>query len=799
MTSRKSLAKPFSRTFWHTVKSCLYVPAIVASVLTVGVAYLNVYLRSTNILGYYSDEDAITVARDVKFVLLGYGYGNEELTAIALHVALAAVAAMLAVMIFRFLNSKKTVNVWYSLGISKTSLFWSKLLGGVFLLGTMILLPAVLDLAVNIRLFGFSYELFMSWLYVMSGFMAYTLNVFLLLTAVMCFVGTSVEGVIFGGILLVTPTLLFAETATLMNTLTLGSEYNYNTQYIFTDTNRFNPLLILNDINSYSSLTKSGETATFVWSMPPFHVVALWLCVAVLLAVLAGVLFKRRKTEIAGFWGSSKAMTFVISLDACLAAFCVGVYAVKSDRINAILLGLAAAAVAFLVADILLTFNKREWVKNLKMLPVQAVLLAVVGTVFATGLFGYSTRIPELDTVKGITITPVAYSGIIKSVGGYSYIDDAVAIPSYSYDSWYYNLPLTSDGDKRTVEKIHRQFIEADLIHSEIVGSEAPRSEQIFYSPVTIEYTKYDGSTLKRCYNYVPMSIYSTYKALNFGDWYKQMVKKYMAEPVLKTDSEDVVYNKAFYQSDNNAIYLVSKHLDQSYTMLTLTSEQRKQLLTAVANDLVNTEVDVKQKPLTEQLGTLVFTADSIKDINALKNGEKLIDIGKVTGDSYYDYAYTYSTYFPVLEKGSVIKRYFSEGTTVSVMLTAQMTETMAFLEKNGLTGLLDFDVAVKSVRVLSREALTRVQPKIEYYYYDQYAQNPPGVQFNGMYSDTSPATFDACKKITDKTLIEKLSTVSYNAYYTDEEVYYVCYELSGGGYSVMCIPAKLMPAELTK
>lgn len=800
MTSQKSSVKTFSNTFWYTVKNCLYVPAIVASVLIIVLAYITSLNFFTD--GYVIDHffEEKSVASEVKFILLDSGY-NAEQELFVLHVIFALAAVILAVMIFKFINSKKTVNVWFGLGISKSKLFYAKLLGGVFLLGAMILLPAVLDLIVNIRLFGFSYELFMSWLYLTGGFIVYTLNIFLLFITVMCVAGTNVEGAVFGGILLFTPSLVYLEISEIMNTLTLGSEFSGSGD-LFIRLIYYNPISFMANSTDFSSLMKSTENASFVWNMPPFFSVILWLCVTGVLAAAAGVLFKRRKTEIAGFWGSSKVMTFIISLDAGLSAFCIGVSSVKNERVASIITGLLAAAAVFLIADILLTFSKREWVKNLRMLPVQTVILAAVGTIFATGLFGYSSRMPELNGVKEIAITPVMYSGIMNVSNDNLFVEGYGEYPSYGYyDEWNSSLSLSTENDKLLAAEIHRMFIEADLIEPDNTDKEAPRSEQILYSPVTIEYTKENGSKLKRHYNYVPMSVFKAYEELNFGDWYKNAVKKQMTEPVSTKDSEQVKMGKSFFQNEDNAVYMASKYLDESYSLLRMTAEQRKQLLNAVANDLINTAADVKQKPLTEQTATLVFTRDSIKTMDAEEEAVYESDYYETDGD-YYDYKYNISPYYyktatapnqPV--PGGGVSRYFSDSTMMSVMITDKMQETIAFLMNNGFSELLSFDVDIVSARVLSRSGQAKPNGDAWYYLGGGY---PPSIQFYGMFTyDRVAEYFPDSKVITDASAIEKLQKCSYGSYYTDEEVYYVCFEHSGGGYSIMCIPAKLMPKEL--
>lgn len=796
MTSQKSLHNAFSKTFWHTVRGNMYLPAAIASLFVVGVASLASYLRSGRMaqeMSYFGENTANT-SGNIKFSLIGSEYSSVE-ALLVIHILLAFAAVMLAVMIFKFVNSKKTVNVWFGLGISKTALFCAKMLGGVFLLCAMIFLPALLDLMVNVREFGFSYELFMSWLYVMSGFTAYTLNIFMLFTAVICVVGTNIEGVFFGGILLLTPTLVYYEISALMNALTLGSEFRGGLVFRLKD---FNPILFLLDTPNFSSLTKNSDEISFIWSMPPFLKVVMWLCAVILIAAAAGILFKKRKTEIAGFWGSSKPMTFIMSQNAALFAFCVTVKFTQASKAGAIIIGLIISAAVFLAFSVLLTLSKHEWIKNLRILPVQTAALAALGAVFATGLLGYSKRLPDLDAVKEIAITPIVNNNI-SSMSEYGYNPGAFGFSSADFYYMDYVLNLSSDGDKRLASEIHRMFIEADIINPGEIKQEAPRSDDILYSPIKIEYTLKNGSKLKRCYNYVPMSIFKAYGELNFGDWYKDAVKKYLTEPVSIEDSEETNLNKLFFQDNDNAVYIVSKHFGKSFSMLRMTDDQRSRLLEAVANDLINSSADVKQKPLTRQLGVLTFTHDSIKDIDSPQEREAAEnEYGEII-DGYKGYVYNRPlVYYDTENVEYDVRDYFVNNTSTDIMITDEMTETLSFLVENGFSELLDFGKEIVSAQVYSMYELAAIDDAAFKYMYmgESYALN---IQFNGKFwYGRLTEHFEGAHKITDPAAIETLETHSYSSYYTDDDVYFVCFEFSDKAHSIVCVPAKLMPEDFT-
>ena len=69
---------------------------------------------------------------------------------------LLGVGILMGIAAFRFITGKKTVNVYYSLGIKRQKLFAAKYLSGLTLIAGSVLVPMVVSLIANIAVLGFN-------------------------------------------------------------------------------------------------------------------------------------------------------------------------------------------------------------------------------------------------------------------------------------------------------------------------------------------------------------------------------------------------------------------------------------------------------------------------------------------------------------------------------------------------------------------------------------------------------------------------------------------------------------------
>ena len=69
---------------------------------------------------------------------------------------LVVISILLGVLLFRFVTNKKTVNVYYSLGIKRADLYTARLVAGIIMMLAATLIPLAVSLGLNLHFFGSS-------------------------------------------------------------------------------------------------------------------------------------------------------------------------------------------------------------------------------------------------------------------------------------------------------------------------------------------------------------------------------------------------------------------------------------------------------------------------------------------------------------------------------------------------------------------------------------------------------------------------------------------------------------------
>lgn len=197
MTLQKFSDKSFLSMFKTRLKSALLFPVI-------GLLFLGIYavagpfsevirLNSPDRYGYY---DYISI-ENVKYILfdsLRTSDSDFPDRAVFMYMAVIIAAILCAIMVFRDLSNKKTANVYYSLGFSRSRLFASTYLAGAVSVLGMIVIPFALSFLINAFAFGFSKELLSACIFVISclanvSLLAYTISAIAVTLSGMLFEG----------------------------------------------------------------------------------------------------------------------------------------------------------------------------------------------------------------------------------------------------------------------------------------------------------------------------------------------------------------------------------------------------------------------------------------------------------------------------------------------------------------------------------------------------------------------------------------------------------------------------------
>lgn len=778
MTSQKSSANPRLYTFRTALSSNFLPPLLNALVLTFVIPVLNL-VKITAFNDSASMEQgkaAATLKETYKYVML---MGGTEYSILAI-LSTVVCSVLLGVMIFRFIASKKTVNVFYSLGITRKSLFVSKYLAGILMLVVSVALPLLFNLILNFSYLGSSWQLWSATAYYFWSFSILACFAFTVTAAVFSCVGTVAEGCFFPFVILGSPMIILYCLQYLMETL-YGNPYGhylmgYRSVDLPTAFKSFNPLLFLYDgISNLSALDAEGKLVPSTygegtpWAKPDFLPLVFWTVAIVAVMFLGMYLFRRRKAEICGFLGVNPVLNFLITFLLGFFGFGLVIHfaAEKLSMALAILIGLLVFTVIYCIVDFALIRNGKEFLRGLVKLPVHLGITLIIGVIFATGLFGFSSRIPELSEIKSVAVTvPVnTFNGL---QGNSAPRGDS----NYRWGAMGGILEgITGEENIGFVRNLHEQIVKKGK--QEITADKAgvARNDQIVRNTVQVVYELKNGKKLMRFYDNVQMEVVN--QLLNVEDTQagRECIRSLLTKPV---DQGNLSYPLAKLIQEDGALTLVSPYMEKE-TPVTLSQSQRKALLQCVADDLTAQKAAQRYFPTEPLIGLI-----------NIQNSEMMAYTG---GDD--------STRSPYAE--------MYEGYTI--FLTKDMKKTIQFLQLHGLYDSIGQPVQVESLEVV-RAKENAGDP-------DSYGRSNRGICYNSWFylgawqsvksfemekkrsaenAYSSPA-FSGAVKIKDAKQAQEVVSLSHIAYFYGVDGYFVRAKLADGkGYTCMFLPESVAP-----
>lgn len=611
MTTNRSSHNPLRFTFRQGLKSKT---AAVALLLFGGTALFTTFLSfvqlfqkypiyddSFNVTGYNSSKDLY------HYILIPDA--TYEATMLLIGIAVAGVLA--AICTFNFITSKKMVNVYYSLGITRTKLFCGKYFSGLLLLFFATLIPIILLFIGNIVAIGFSITLlkasvFYFLKFALTAFASYTIT-----SAVFAAVGTTFETAVFSAIILFIPDIFLYSLQVLMDKFLYGNPYGND--FIFANTYGYSnttTLATLPEQFSYISPVFWGRNQIIEFSLaekanakdpvpvisPDFFYALIWLAICIAVFFLAVFLFNKRKAEIGGSIGSNRYLNSAVSLLAAFAAFCV-VVGLLDDFILALVVSSIAFAIVHLVLEIIVLRDVKKFAKGLYKLPIGIAVSIAIVLIFNSGLFGFSKKIPDMSEIKSVAVTTVGTSSEYGLFSDRNY---------YAYnDLGYYYAPQSLVGEFTTENDI-KAVIEA---HKSIADSE--ENDRTLKNEIQFIYTLKNGETLKRSYYTVSPESYKKVLFLEDSDFYKAQLEKYFMGKIKEFDSYNDSPEYVFAQAqktlrESYAINIYSKYIDKVFTV-NLTELDRTKLLESLYVDIGNRSAEEKYYPKESPVAIINF------------------------------------------------------------------------------------------------------------------------------------------------------------------------------------------------
>ena len=726
------MKKKYKNTFWFSVAHAMK-KNFILPLLTFAVSmffYLSNFcwekIREAKETASIKGQDVLKIMRDAYEVFI---FDSEQASYDPLFyifpALLVVISLLLGVLLFRFVTNKKTVNVYYSLGIKRADLYTARLLAGVFMMLAAVLVPLAVSLGLNLHYFGSSVMLWRTFLFYAVHSTICVLAGLTISAAVSSCVGTPVEAIGFSAVLAAFPSVVtmcvnYSVPAILNGAPDITyydiypSSSSYGDMHLnMTDSTIFGRiishinLLMLNRssfINS-SSVEAMTKEAAKKWAAPSLTPYILWAVLIATFFVFGLFMFKRRKAEICGFPGRSAVLNFVLCMIASFGAASLIIYFIaytsQISRWIMIALVIVAAFLVFVILDVILHLSFKALKKDWKIGLVHVGLMAAFLLSLYTGFFGYSSRVPDIQDIESVSISaPNALMGsyqLGRELSG-SYDSSIHYSERYLKDSYYVcnrsNSVVGGFKDKddiNTVREIHKAMIKAGNL-SKMNCDPDDYSKRVTSQTVIIKYKLKNGRELIRVYKYVPLANYPTLYTLEDTKNWNNKIK----DELLNIDSENVIPIVFSAQMDNR---------------IAVDEELTAGLARAIYNDISSLSSDKFLSSNAKYLGSVAFYVNrsqredySMYESSEYANATSMTD--EITEEETLSRQETVDGF--ANHKDST-GRYLALGDYSVVPITEEMTNTISFLKAHGLYEKLSDESPIVSARI----ADTLPTPKI--------------------------------------------------------------------------------------
>lgn len=651
---------------------------------------------------------------------------------------LVILSAALGIMLFRFVSSRAKNNIYFSLGISRAGLFSAHWLAGAVMLEAAVLLPLAFSAMLNLIYFGSSVMLWRTLLFYAVHMTVTALAGFSVAAAVSVCVGTAGESVLFSLAFIAFPSAAVYFLNNTVPKLLFGAPHNSNySLYPSASHNqdismalspfgrvlsRLNLLSLNNDVFIRSGSLVSADGFSKItadelnsWSAPSLEPYILWAILTALLFVFGLLMLKRRKVEICGFSGRSKTLNFLLtamlSVSAGSTIVAVNFYFSQITGKQYLITGITTvllSAVIFVVFDIMLNLSFKALKKDWKYGLVHVALAVAVMLSLYTGFFGYSSRVPDADSIESASVSaPDILLGSYRTRAdelkfnansGYYLAFDEDGNPVGINSGCYYRSNaderriiidgFKSESDINAVRELHKRLIASGR---KVVSSSEDYSERAVRSTVIIKYKLKNGREIIREYQTVGLGDYlSLYSIENTENWNNKIKNE-----LLNIDSEKVFPVLFSGQMDKKTV------VDQKFT---------RGLARAIYNDITSLGADRILCSDSKWLGAMALyhdiASDGIETVTATQAySPDTDDEDTETPEDAINNAWKAGNYGEMMTNGS---EYGDFGKFKSVIpITEEMTNTVEYLKAHGLYDLLVDESPIVAVRVADIGKLT--------------------------------------------------------------------------------------------
>ena len=822
------MKKKYKNTFWFSVAHAMK-KNFILPLLTFAVSmffYLSNFcwekIREAKETASIKGQDVLKIMRDAYEVFI---FDSEQAAYNPLlyifPALLVVISILLGVLLFRFVTNKKTVNVYYSLGIKRADLYTARLLAGVFMMLAAVLVPLAVSLGLNLHYFGSSVMLWRTFLFYAVHSAICVLAGLTISAAVSSCVGTTVEAIGFSAVLAAFPSVVTmcvnygvpailngAPAITYYGIYPAASSYG-ELHFDITGSTVFGRiishinLLMLNRssfINS-SSVEAMTKEAAKKWAAPSLTPYILWAVLIAAFFVFGLFMFKRRKAEICGFPGRSAVLNFVLCMITSFGVASLVLYFVVSEipQITTwmIIVGLMIISIIiFLIFDIILHLSFKAIKKDWKIGLVHAGLMAAFLLSLYTGFFGYSSRVPDIQDIDSVSISaPNALMGsyqLGRELSG-SYVTDRYYSDVYS--NYYYvgnrSVSLIENfkdkDDINTVREIHKAMIKAGNIRRVNTNSD-DYSKRVTCQSVVIRYKLKNGRELVRVYEYVPLTNYPTLYTLEDTKNWNSKIK----DELLNIDSENVIPIVFSAQMDNR---------------IAVDEELTAGLARAIYNDITTLSSDKFLTSNAKYLGSVAFYVNrSQREDYSMYESSEYVNATSIEDEitEEEEPLSRQETVDNLAIRDNSQGKYLALGDYSVIPITEEMTNTISFLKAHGLYEKLSDESPIVSARIADmgkatssddmRHGFAYSSPIFNSFWDDGKSKPYSKKDSDGYEYEVSSYTSgdfmpDDSKTITDKATLEKLAANAYGYRFDLTGGYLVEFKRANGCLTIMYVP----------
>lgn len=730
MTLKKSSANPFGFTFLRTASKNYHFPILIFLLTFIFSTFFGMITKIISFKSRYQAGDFNGTLKEY-FSTYVYCLADDEFPAILLSVGISCAAALTAIMIFRYLFSKKSVNVYFSFGMKRTEMFWAKYLSGAFMIVSAVAVPMVITLILNLAFCGSSKELWSAWLYFLLMMFVSVLYSYTVTAAVCCRVGSFIEAGGYGAICVLMPFAIAYFIHVLFSRLVFGSSiensnWSYGAVVLLGADEIYYPQTFVFELitdlinyifapagdllrNHYFLRTPSEDTVFDQFRTPDFSGALIWLAVIILIAVIASLFYKNRRAEIAGFLGADEFTKniSVFAVSAAASAFLMD-YAFSMDNITwyrGLFASIAVIAFVYMICEIITVHNVKVSLKKLWKLGVHIGAFTLCFFIFYSGLFGYSTRMPELEDIESAAISTGTGDFLLSpSTSSWSSASggDTPNFTLLSAQSVHGVIDgFTAKEDIEKILDIHKKFIECKNLKATDEAVNGKFGERAIPTKIAIIYTLKDGTTFERSFKVATDEIMQMLSEFTKTEHYVDLVTERLGgfgEPGIYVDDGRVLEISS-YNLHELSFRLASKNLTNITLVPALNgkSELKQELMKAICEDIKSGALPLDYVSDENVLGYMIFGGlDGFSQsyyISESYGAEFAVGVESVTTEFFYeDDMPGEDEYDPNAEPKTLMigddeLLRLTEYNQVGIPVFENMQNTIAFLKANGLDG----------------------------------------------------------------------------------------------------------------